>query len=60
MVRSLLGLRRFGSYLYNSEKKIFESYEDAESLGLKCKYVLDHQLRGVMFWIMRAIRQGRC
>jgi chitinase len=37
-------------YLYNSEKKIFESYEDAESLGLKCKYVLDHQLRGVMFW----------
>jgi chitinase len=37
-------------YLYNSEKKIFESYEDAESLGLKCKYVLDHQLRGIMFW----------
>ncbi|MGA2048228.1 MAG: glycoside hydrolase family 18 protein [Terracidiphilus sp.] len=37
-------------YLYNSEKKIFESYEDAESLGVKCKYVLDHQLRGIMFW----------
>ena len=37
-------------YLYNSEKKIFVSYEDPESLGLKCKYVLDHKLGGVMFW----------
>jgi chitinase len=37
-------------YLYNSEKKIFVSYEDPESLALKCKYVLDHKLRGVMFW----------
>jgi chitinase len=37
-------------YLYNSEKKIFVSYEDPESLALKCKYVVDHKLRGVMFW----------
>jgi chitinase len=37
-------------YLYNSERKIFVSYEDPESLALKCKYVLNHRLRGVMFW----------
>ena len=37
-------------YLYNAEKKIFVSYDDSESLELKCKYVLAHKLRGVMFW----------
>ena len=37
-------------YLYNQEKQIFVSYEDAESLTTKCKYVLDHGLGGVMFW----------
>lgn len=37
-------------YLYNPEKKMFVSYEDSESLGLKCKYVLDHKLGGIMFW----------
>jgi chitinase len=37
-------------YLYNAEGKIFVSYEDPESLALKCKYVLDNRLRGVMFW----------
>ena len=37
-------------FLYNQEKKIFVSYEDPQSLALKCKYVLDRKLRGVMFW----------
>lgn len=37
-------------YLYNPEKKIFVSYEDPESLGLKSRYVLDHKLGGMMFW----------
>ena len=37
-------------YLYNAEKQIFVSYEDPESVGLKCRYVLDGKLRGVMFW----------
>ena len=37
-------------YLYNAAQRIFVSYEDPESLGLKCKYVLDHRLGGVMFW----------
>jgi chitinase len=37
-------------YLYNSEKHIFVSYEDPESLADKCSYVLTHKLGGVMFW----------
>jgi chitinase len=37
-------------YLYNAEKQIFVSYEDPESLTLKCKYVNDRHLKGVMFW----------
>jgi chitinase len=37
-------------YLYSPEKKMFVSYEDAESLALKCKYVIDHNLGGIMFW----------
>ncbi len=37
-------------YLYNAEKQIFISYDDPESLALKCEYVLKHRLRGVMFW----------
>ncbi len=37
-------------YLYNAEKQIFVSYEDPESLALKCKYVLEHHLAGMMFW----------
>jgi chitinase len=36
--------------LYNSEKHIFVSYEDPESLGAKCDYVLKNKLGGVMFW----------
>lgn len=37
-------------YLYNPAKRQFVSYEDPESLTLKCKYVLSHHLGGVMFW----------
>jgi chitinase len=37
-------------YLYNPAKRLFVSYEDPESLTLKCKYVLHHELGGVMFW----------
>jgi chitinase len=45
-------------YLYNTEKKIFVSYEDPESLGLKCKYTLDHKLGGIMFWDYAADPSG--
>ena len=37
-------------YLYNAEKQIFFSYDDPESLALKCKYVRAHKLKGIMFW----------
>jgi chitinase len=37
-------------YLYNSDKHIFVSYEDTESLAAKCRYVSEHKLGGVMFW----------
>ena len=37
-------------YLYNSEKKIWVSYDDPQSLAAKCKYVMEHKLRGIMFW----------
>jgi len=37
-------------YLYNAEEQIFVTYDDPESLALKCKYVLGHKLRGIMFW----------
>ena len=37
-------------YLYSPDKQIFVSYEDPESLSIKCKYVLDHRLAGMMFW----------
>jgi chitinase len=37
-------------YLYSEEKKQFVSYEDPESLALKCAYVRRKGLAGVMFW----------
>jgi chitinase len=37
-------------YLYNAEKEEFVSYEDPESLALKCAYVQRMHLGGVMFW----------
>lgn len=37
-------------FLYSEEKRVFVSYEDAESIGAKCDYVRTHGLGGVMFW----------
>jgi chitinase len=37
-------------YLYSAEKRIFISYEDPESLALKCAYVRRKELGGIMFW----------
>lgn len=37
-------------YLYNPASRTFVSFDDAESMDLKCQYVLKHRLRGVMFW----------
>ena len=38
------------SYLFNSEKKIFISYDDERSVKYKCKYVKYYHLAGAMFW----------
>jgi chitinase len=37
-------------FLYSAGQQKFVSYEDPESLALKCRYIRDHQLAGVMFW----------
>jgi len=37
-------------YLYSDEKHIFVTYDDLDSVGAKCNYVLTHKLGGVMFW----------
>ncbi len=37
-------------YAYNSATRQFITYEDPESLGRKCNFVLQRQLGGVMFW----------
>ncbi|MGO8720505.1 MAG: glycoside hydrolase family 18 protein [Acidobacteriaceae bacterium] len=46
-------------YLYNAQKQIFVSYEDPESLALKCKYVIDHHLAGMMFWEYESDPSGK-
>jgi len=37
-------------YLFNTERKIFISYDDEQSVKDKCEYTLQHKLGGVMFW----------
>jgi len=37
-------------YLWNETNGSFLSYEDEESIQIKCKYVKNKKLGGVMFW----------
>lgn len=37
-------------YLFNAEEKVFITYDDEESTRLKCNYILDNNLAGIMFW----------
>jgi len=37
-------------YMYNASKKLFVTYDDAESLRAKTQYALDQRLSGIMFW----------
>ena len=37
-------------YLFHPDKNIFISYDDEESVKLKCDYVKKYNLGGVMFW----------
>ena len=54
-------------FLYNPGNQTFVSYEDVQSIGAKCRFVLSHHLAGVMFWdyesdadgtLLNAIDQG--
>ncbi|MFP5229484.1 MAG: glycoside hydrolase family 18 protein [Acidobacteriota bacterium] len=45
-------------YLYNAEAEQFVSYEDPESLALKCAYVQRMHLAGIMFWEYNADPSG--
>jgi len=46
-------------WLYNAESHTFVSYEDEQSVAAKCRYVLAHQLAGVMFWNLEADSGGK-
>ena len=37
-------------YLFNSETRMFITYDDEWSVRVKCQYVLEHILAGAMFW----------
>lgn len=37
-------------YLFNATTKQFISYDDEWSVKNKCRYIMKHQLAGVMFW----------
>ena len=37
-------------YLFNSETNQLISYDDEESVRLKCEYVMDKHMAGMMFW----------
>jgi GH18 family chitinase len=45
-------------FLWNETRRTFVSYEDEESLRLKCRYVRARGLGGVMFWEYHADRTG--
>lgn len=38
------------AYSYNPAKKLFVTYDDKRSVGLKTQYVIDKGLGGIMFW----------
>ena len=37
-------------YLYNTERQLFVSYEDEQSIQLNAQYVKERRLGGMMFW----------
>ena len=45
-------------YLWHSGKGLFVTYDDPESLRLKCRFVGERGLRGVMFWEYSADATG--
>jgi chitinase len=45
-------------YLWNKDTRTFISYDDPQSLRLKCGYIREHGLGGAMFWEYYADRTG--
>jgi chitinase len=53
-------------WLYNSDSRIFISYDDPESIAAKAEYVRREGYGGIMFWelggddgsLLRAIHRG--
>lgn len=37
-------------YLVDAQGKMVLAFENQQSLAIKCQYILDHQLRGAMYW----------
>ncbi|MCB0670272.1 MAG: glycoside hydrolase family 18 protein [Saprospiraceae bacterium] len=37
-------------YLFNEETRQLVVYDDEESIRIKCNYILENDLRGIMFW----------
>ena len=37
-------------YIFNSETNQLITYDDEESVRLKCEYVIDKHMAGMMFW----------
>jgi chitinase len=37
-------------YMTNEEGKLILCYEDSTSIAIKCDYIIDKGLRGVMYW----------
>ncbi len=37
-------------YLVNADARVFVSYDDEESIRAKARYVVDHDVRGVIIW----------
>src|SRR5215218_4948998 len=37
-------------YAYNAAQKVYATFDDKRSMELKTKYVMEHNLGGIMFW----------
>jgi len=46
-------------FLYNADKRIFISYEDEQSIGLKGGFVKQRGLAGIMFWEYNGDSEGK-
>ena len=45
-------------YLWNIASRTFITYDDPQSIEIKTRYILEHQLGGIMFWELSQDRDG--